>query len=346
MIVYVCALRHAYTLGVQLHFFPGKLAALVRLVPYELLYSLKELPAAAYIFTDFERITPDELGRATRLADYLASAGWPVLNHPRRAMFRFALLHRLHDLGLNDFDVFRLDEWQSVKRFPVFIRRELDHKGPRSPLLPDAASLSSAVRRFGRDRKAHQLMIVEFANAPHADGRFRKYGLQRIGDRLFHQHCYVSDDWLGKSVPVELSPNDVAESRDVIRRNPNLDRLRPVFDLAGVDYGRMDYSVIGDRIQVYEINTNPVIIGAPHERHPNVDSAFFAALHEDGMLPLADIEGESRPMPAELAKPGRTLTAAEAHASTLAAMLGHISFRARRRRLWRSLRSLFSPARA
>ncbi len=346
MIVYICRQRHAYTLGVQLHFFPGKLAAHVRLVPYELIYFLKELPAAAYIFTDLDRLTPEELSRAARLADHLAVSGWPVLNHPRRALFRFDLLRRLHDLGLNDYNVFRLHDWQEAKRFPVFIRREMDHKGPRSPLLPDAAALSSAVHRFRRDRKADELMIIEFANAPYADGRYRKYGVQRIGDRLFHQHCYVTKDWLGKSVPPDIGPAEVAESREAVRANPNLEKVGPIFDLAGVDYGRMDYSVMKGRIQVYEINTNPAIIGVPSERNPLVESDFFAALHESQMLPLADFEGPPLPMPSDLAGRRRTLSADEANARTLAAMHGRIHFRARRRRIWRMLTSPFGSARA
>ena len=32
-----------------------------------------------------------------------------------------------------------------------------------------------------------------------------------------------------------------------------------MFDLAGVDYGRADFGLVGGRPQIYEINTNPEI---------------------------------------------------------------------------------------
>ena len=44
MIVYVCCEQYASTLGAQLHHFPGELAKLVRLIPYEHLYRLDVLP--------------------------------------------------------------------------------------------------------------------------------------------------------------------------------------------------------------------------------------------------------------------------------------------------------------
>jgi hypothetical protein len=34
-------------------------------------------------------------------------------------------------------------------------------------------------------------------------------------------------------------------------------QVREVFGIAGIEYGRIDYGVCGDKIQVWEINTNP-----------------------------------------------------------------------------------------
>jgi hypothetical protein len=42
-----------------------------------------------------------------------------------------------------------------------------------------------------------------------------------------------------------------------IETNPHREWLESVFDLAGVDYGRIDYSMAGGRPVVWEINTNP-----------------------------------------------------------------------------------------
>ncbi len=36
--------------------------------------------------------------------------------------------------------------------------------------------------------------------------------------------------------------------------------MQQVFQRAGIDYGRIDYTVANGRIQVFEINTNPVVL--------------------------------------------------------------------------------------
>ena len=338
MIVYVTTRKHADTLGIQLHYFPGRLADSVRLVPYEFLYALAELPTATYIFTDFDRLRSEDLDRAGIIADRLVAAGMPVLNHPRRTLFRFDLLRRLHSLGANDYNVHRLAEWRDVRRYPVFIRRERDHLGPRSELLGDKTELSLAVDRFRSVEGAEDLMIVEFANAPFSDGRYRKFGLQRIGDRYFHQHCYVTPDWLGKGIPAKLSDTDRREGRSVIRQNPNVEQLRQVFEIAGVEYGRMDYAMLNGRPQVFEINTNPTIISPPYARDKTINSQFFAEQHEAEMLPLANVSGSPIAMPPDLAKSGRKLSVDQAHARTLSLTLLRMKYVSARKRISRLIK--------
>ena len=47
-----------------------------------------------------------------------------------------------------------------------------------------------------------------------------------------------------------------------MEENPHQDALREIFGLAGIDYGRMDYGLLDGKVQVWEINTNPTIIGS------------------------------------------------------------------------------------
>jgi hypothetical protein len=57
-----------------------------------------------------------------------------------------------------------------------------------------------------------------------------------------------------------------AEEQAYLDANPHEAELRRVFDLARIDYGRIDYSLTPDgRMQVWEINTNPTISVAPHK---------------------------------------------------------------------------------
>ena len=49
------------------------------------------------------------------------------------------------------------------------------------------------------------------------------------------------------------------EEYEFVSTNPFAEALRPVFEIAGVDYGRVDFGLVGGRPQIYEINTNPDI---------------------------------------------------------------------------------------
>jgi hypothetical protein len=52
-----------------------------------------------------------------------------------------------------------------------------------------------------------------------------------------------------------------AEEADYLDANPHGDLLMRVFDMANIEYGRIDYTVIEGRVQIFEINCNPTIIG-------------------------------------------------------------------------------------
>src|SRR6185503_2337623 len=48
---------------------------------------------------------------------------------------------------------------------------------------------------------------------------------------------------------------------------PHAERIAEVFRIARTDYGRIDYTFVGGRLQTYEINLNPTVINAgPLER--------------------------------------------------------------------------------
>ncbi|HEY5106015.1 MAG TPA: hypothetical protein VII73_04480 [Caulobacteraceae bacterium] len=53
--------------------------------------------------------------------------------------------------------------------------------------------------------------------------------------------------------PRELYQEDLA----IVRDNPFEAAIKPVFELAAIEYGRADFGLIGGRAQTYEINSNP-----------------------------------------------------------------------------------------
>ena len=66
--------------------------------------------------------------------------------------------------------------------------------------------------------------------------------------------------------------------RDVIRR---------AFDIARIDFGRVDFSIVNGRVEIYEINTNPTLYNenvdtrqARYEGVPNRTERLLAAMAE------------------------------------------------------------------
>jgi hypothetical protein len=68
--------------------------------------------------------------------------------------------------------------------------------------------------------------------------------------------------------PARVDAATVGEEERFVREFPHRARLGEVFELAGIDYGRVDYALRGERIQVWEINTNPVVVPAPARLAP------------------------------------------------------------------------------
>ena len=249
------------------------LASTLRVVLYEDLLAARRAPAGTWIFTDFDRLTPAERDAAAEIWRRLEASGEPVrlLNHPLRAQRRHALLRGLRAAGLNDFDVYRLDELPAAPRFPVFVRVEDDHQGPRSELCAGRAALDAEVARLlasGLSRES--LLVTEYCAEPDAAGVFRKYGAYRVGERVFPNHLLFGREWrVKRRRRGEPELGDAAEERALLDANPHQAQLRRVFEQAGIEYGRADYGLVGGRIQIYEINTNPTLMGASRPADPD-----------------------------------------------------------------------------
>jgi hypothetical protein len=232
------------------------------------------LPAGVWIFSDLERLSPPALWHARRLHRRIRRLpGAVVLNDPAACLGRFELLRRLHARGWNDFQVCRLDEWERGAvplRYPVFLRRDRDHNGPRTPLLHSEEELRRALARLPLKQRwwrRWQMMIAEFCDCRDPDGLTRKYSVMRIGPAFLPRHLLVSQRWVIK-YPDVVNEDLVAEEQAYVEHCPHLEQVKAVFDLAGVEYGRMDYSVRAGRLQVWEINTNPTVLPPRTIVHP------------------------------------------------------------------------------
>jgi hypothetical protein len=231
----------------------------VRVLGYPEVIQSKHMPTATYIFTDVDRLAPATLVHIAETYRRLRDGGGKVLNDPARMLSRFGVLRALHRAGINDFDAYRVEDLEEPRRWPVFLRVEGNHTRPLSGLLHDRAELDAAIDRSVADGSPRPaLLIIEYCAEPVVPGLFRKLSAFRIGDRLLGYTCVHDDQWLVKyGKPAIATPELYEEEYRFVAECPFAETLMSVFDIAGVDYGRVDYGLVAGRPQVYEINSNP-----------------------------------------------------------------------------------------
>jgi hypothetical protein len=240
---------------------------------YDRFLRREKVAAGTYIFTDMERLTPWELQLSAEAYGVLAGDGrCRALNNPARVMARYELLRNLETEGINDFEVIRADERRWPKRYPVFVRHEQDHGGPLSAnLCKNREELQEALEQARLAGTAFRgLLIVGYA-AEAFDGRwFRKFNTFRVGDRVFAHHLVIEDSWIVKygQQGVKLPEEYKAFEQKFVLENWHADTLGRAFAIAGIDYGRADFGIVGGRVQLYEINTNPHVSADPGSENP------------------------------------------------------------------------------
>lgn len=214
-----------------------------------------------YIFADLERLSAPETASAAALWRNLSERPdtLGLLNHPLSSVRRFALLERLHDAGINPFAVYRASEDAEPRSWPVFVRPEDDHGG-HSPLVHDPDELAREIARQKAERGSLDgLMVVEFCDTVDEWGYYRKYAAFRVGKTILARQLHFSHDWVLR-FPDVREARTVSLERDYVEDNLHAAELAEIFELARIEYGRIDYTLKDGRIVVWEINTNPMIL--------------------------------------------------------------------------------------
>lgn len=285
MIYFATTTGHSYTIEHHLKAWGRDLVGRLRPVSYRQLLSEAKHPRGVYVFADIERMSAKEKSRTADLYRRLRGTGSIVLNDPAKVRLRAELLTTLHDVGVNRFRVHRVGDDLSNVRFPVFLRCANDHRGSRTKLLTGPAELGEALaeqsrtRCFFRDehgkfrlfrwgpRRRRELLITEFCDTADSMGVFRKYSAFAVAGRIVPRHLFFGDKWMLKA-PEIIAPEWIEEERRYVSRNPHAVELREIFSLARIEYGRIDYGVCNGEIQVWEINTNPMITHTKDARVP------------------------------------------------------------------------------
>jgi hypothetical protein len=264
MIIYVATAEHQYTVRELLENRVTLLDGRFILLSYAELLSWNKMPVGHYVFTDFDRLPADQrqlvLTRVAALRAVLPAHA-KILNHPVQTLGRLALLDALQSAGINDYRAKRVALGFAELNFPLFLRFENDHAGAQTPLLMSLSELRQALDSLeARGVDVGQCLLIEYIDVKNTAGLFEKFSIFRVGDSYFSAEHSVHSDWICKGNAGELwSPEWGEKELEFQSSNPHLELLKPVFEMAGIQYGRVDYAFSKGRVQVFEINTNPML---------------------------------------------------------------------------------------
>ncbi|MEM8590153.1 MAG: hypothetical protein AAGG65_19005 [Pseudomonadota bacterium] len=293
MIIYVAKGRYLATLGAYLTSHHAEsIGKRIHLLSYRALFAAKRLPVATYIFTDHDRLTAAECERAWGVCQAL-QAGSPlvrILNHPARVMLRLEMLRALHRDGINSFQAYPLIGAERPTEFPVFLRSEGEHGGERSELIDNAEDLAAEIPKYLRRRRykrGYGSVIVGFVDSKDAQGRALKYSAFRVGDHIIPRHRFLGRTWFVRG-PDHLDEDTAGAELAWLGAFAEADQVHRIFDIAGIDYGRLDFAIIDGRVQAFEINTNPQTIGARQDPLRQKADDFFGPRFTGA---LAELDG-------------------------------------------------------
>lgn len=321
MLIFLTTAAHRYTITSLLQSSPGPLRDRVLPISYGEFLSWRRLPRGSYVFADVDRLSAAE-AKAVSARIAILAATWPetrLLNHPERSLGRLALLETLHAAGINRFQARPATAPMHGLRFPVFIREAVEHKGAVGDLIDTPEALTRALEALSAQAGGLAgYLVIEFIDVRNAEGYFEKYSVLRIGDRYVASDLSFNDRWICKGEADEAeAPDYLARDEAFQHANPHVAALRPIFERAGIDYGRIDYAFADGQLQVFEINSNPMLPALAAGSGPYRDwaqryvaslTAGFAALPAfDAPLRWRSLPGAIGPERFEGGSPARSL---------------------------------------
>jgi hypothetical protein len=247
------------------------------------------------------------LGVVANIFDQLSQGhpGGSVLNDPRRVWQRYELLTGMSRAGINGFTAYRASEDTGSLCFPAFVRETSRHDGPLTGLLSDRRELAKALLALrARGFRRSDLLVVEFCDLRNEDGLYRSGAAFKVGEQIVAAHLLRGRNWMLKWDGSDHDEPAMQEHLEYVLSSPHEPWLRHAFALAGVDYGRIDYGIQGNRLQVWEINTNPTLGPSLHPEPSRLAPRIEAMLQEartfhhralQAAFRSLDGDGEARP---------------------------------------------------
>ena len=108
--------------------------------------------------------------------------------------------------------------------------------------------------------------------------------------------CVHEDSWIVKYGKAGVASEDMYEEEHVlVRDNPFAEAVKPAFDLAGIDYGRVDFGLVDGKPQIYEINNNPFVDLSPKREAASRRQESSALFRANYLQAMTEIDTFARP---------------------------------------------------
>jgi hypothetical protein len=272
MIHFLVPAAHDFAVRDYLDVSEASLREHFRVVHYEDLVRHKEFARGTYVLSTLDQLSEATAALLSQIYNQLQHVeGFRFLNHPTNTLQRFELLTELNQRGLNEFRAFRAGTNHNQPKFPVFLRNERLHEGALSPLLNSEREIQQAIgRALVQGHTPGDLLVVEFCDTASEAGYYRKYAAFVVGKQVIPRSLNYGKDWMLKHSQTEFTMPMVLEELDFVRQNPHEDQLLKIFELAHVEYGRIDYAIRNGSVQTWEINLNPTIGRGLRPRSKNI----------------------------------------------------------------------------
>jgi len=280
MIYYLVTSKHQYTMNTYLSTWGNDIKNRISVITYQDLQHQSYLPIGTYIFSDIERLTPSQVIIATHVKNQLllADENIQILNDPVNSYRRYSLLDDLWHSKINNFRAIKLKDIVNEKiKYPVFLREENEHSGSLTGLIYNKRELYDiCFQLLLRKLCLKNILVVEFCDTSDESRLYRKYAAFKIGSRIIPRQLIFSHKWVLK-FPDLIIDQGLLEEIDYLDNNPHEEFLRDIFKKAKIEYGRIDYSLKNGKPQIWEINTNPMVMLRPEQfdsRHMEAQEIF------------------------------------------------------------------------
>ena len=261
MIYYITTANNTQTISSFFNTWGRALSKRVKIIPYEKLSRKNTISQGTYIFSDLDLLNENQLcfikkiiGQAQKYPE-----SFQILNEPFVSLNRIQLLNKLNECGINSFRCYSLIQKPQNVKFPVFIRKGKGHKGKLSDLINDEFELEEkSAEAINEGFQEDDIIISEFIDTADENKIYRKYSAFIVGNTLIPRHIFFSNKWMVKGARL-TEQFMIEEELEYIKNNPHEKFLHNVFNIAGMRYGRVDYSLKNGCPVIWEINSNPMI---------------------------------------------------------------------------------------